>query len=53
MTVQNNIIQDFTQLGVYGDTSDGTPSTGNTITQNVIQDIPATSANLGSWPNVD
>ena len=31
LTVQNNILQDFTQVGVYGDTSNGTVSTGNTI----------------------
>jgi uncharacterized repeat protein (TIGR01451 family) len=40
LTVQNNIVQDFTQVGVYGDTSDYTPSTGNTITDNFITDIP-------------
>jgi hypothetical protein len=40
LTVQNNIIQDFTQFGVYGDTSDGTVSTGNYITDNVIKDVP-------------
>jgi hypothetical protein len=40
LTVQNNIIQDFTQVGVYGDTSDGTPSTGNSITDNFITDVP-------------
>jgi len=40
LTVQNNVVQDFTQVGVYGDTSDGTPSTGNTITDNFITDIP-------------
>jgi hypothetical protein len=40
LTVRNNIIQDFTQLGVYADTSDGTVSTGNFITDNVIKDVP-------------
>ncbi len=40
LTVQNNIVQDFTQVGVDGDTSDGTPSTGNTIADNLINDIP-------------
>jgi nitrous oxidase accessory protein NosD len=40
LTVRNNIIQDFTQLGVYGDTSDGTVSTGNVIADNVITDVP-------------
>jgi hypothetical protein len=43
LTVQNNIIQDFTQVGVYGDTSDGTVSTGNIIADNVITDIPNNS----------
>jgi Right handed beta helix region len=40
LTVQNNILQDFTQVGVYGDTSDGTASTGNTIADNLITDVP-------------
>jgi hypothetical protein len=40
LTVENNILQDFAQFGVYGDTSDGTVSTGNFITDNVIKDIP-------------
>ena len=40
LTVQNNIIQDFTQVGVYGDTTDGTVSTTNTIANNLIRDIP-------------
>jgi hypothetical protein len=40
LTVQNNIVQDFTQVGIYGDTSDGTPSTGNTIMDNFISDVP-------------
>jgi hypothetical protein len=40
LTVQNNIIRDFTQVGVSGDTSDGTVSTGNFITDNVIKDVP-------------
>src|SRR5262249_24389665 len=40
LTVRNNIIKDFTQVGVYGDTSDGTVSTGNTIAVNVMSDLP-------------
>jgi uncharacterized repeat protein (TIGR01451 family) len=40
LTVQNNIIKDFTQFGVYGDTSDDTVSTGNTIADNLISDVP-------------
>jgi hypothetical protein len=40
LTVQNDVIQDFTQVGVYGDTTDGTVSTGNTIANNLIQDVP-------------
>ncbi len=38
LTVQNTIIKEFTQVGVYGDTSDGTVSTGNTIANNRIAD---------------
>jgi hypothetical protein len=40
LTVQNNVVKDFTQVGVYGDTSDGRPSTGNTIANNFITDVP-------------
>jgi hypothetical protein len=40
LTIQNDVIQDFTQVGVYGDTTDGTVSTGNTIANNLIQDVP-------------
>jgi hypothetical protein len=40
LTIRNNIIKDFTQVGVYGDTSDGTVSTGNTIADNLISDVP-------------
>jgi hypothetical protein len=40
LVVQNDIIQDFTQVGVYGDTSDGAASTANTIADNRIRDIP-------------
>jgi hypothetical protein len=40
LTVRNNILKDFTQVGVYGDTSDGTVSTGNVIADNVISDVP-------------
>src|SRR5262249_33602121 len=40
LVVRDNIIQDFTQVGVDGETVDSTPSTGNMIFDNVIRDIP-------------
>jgi hypothetical protein len=40
LTVRDNILQDFTQVAVYGDTSDGAVSTNNTIADNRIKDVP-------------
>ncbi|WP_088252982.1 FG-GAP-like repeat-containing protein [Fimbriiglobus ruber] len=49
LTVQNNVIKDFTQFGVDGDTSSGAVSTGNTIANNVIQDIPENNPGSGFY----
>ena len=49
LTVQNNIIQDFTQYGVEGDTSDGTPSVGNTIAANLISNLPDNGSHGGNF----
>ncbi len=43
LTVQNDIIQNFTNNGIYGDTDSGTASTGNSFTHNQIDNIPLTS----------
>jgi hypothetical protein len=41
LVVQNDIVKDFTQFGIYGDTtSNGFASTGNVITNNFVTDVP-------------
>jgi uncharacterized repeat protein (TIGR01451 family) len=40
LTVENNIIQNLSANGIYGDTSTGTPSIGNDFSHNEIDNIP-------------
>ncbi len=48
LTVENNIVKDFTQYGVYGDTSDYAVSNDNTVMDNRISDIPENNYNFNT-----